>query len=82
MNGKGYVATGGTGGSGSLVWEYRPSTDRWEELANFEGSSRMNAVAFVINDKAFIATGQSSSYYFEDTWEFFPDEEENDYKYE
>ncbi len=82
MNGKGYLITGGTGSS-RLVWEYEPSTDRWEELANFEGSTRYDAVGFVINNRGFVATGMAgSSSFYDDVWEFFPDEEENDYKYE
>ena len=31
INGKGYIATGGQGTYGTIVWEYDPSTDLWDE---------------------------------------------------
>lgn len=79
MNGCGYLTTGGAGYAGNSTWEYNPITDFWEEKTNFEGSSRSDAVAFTINNKPYVTTGNSSGYYFDDVWTFYPDEEQNDY---
>ncbi|WP_221932485.1 galactose oxidase [Carboxylicivirga sp. M1479] len=78
INGLGYVSTGGAGAPGSLNWEYNPDSDVWEELSNFEGSPRYSAVAFVIDNEPFIATGNSAGYYFDDVWTFNPNEEQDD----
>jgi len=75
MNGKGYMATGGQGTATSIVWEYDPLTDLWEEKTAFEGTPRIDAVAFVIGSRAYITTGRSSSYYFDDIWAFEPGSE-------
>lgn len=78
MNGLGYITTGGQGYAGNTTWEYNPITDFWKEKSNFEGSSRSDAVAFKINNTPYVATGNSSGYYFDDVWTFYPDEEQND----
>ncbi|MBN2275308.1 MAG: galactose oxidase [Bacteroidales bacterium] len=72
LNGKGYVATGGEGSAGNIVWEYDPATDLWEKKTAFEGSGRADAIAFVAGNRAYVATGRSSSYYFDDIWAFDP----------
>ena len=79
VNGKGYLATGGQGVVGADVWEYDPVTDLWEKKTSFEGSSRVDAVAFSIGSRAYLTTGRSSSYYFDDLWAFDPDNEYNEY---
>ena len=53
-------------------WEYDPTGDTWVAKTAFEGSARQNAVSFVVNSKAYVATGRSSNYYFSDIWEFKP----------
>ncbi|WP_430817780.1 Kelch repeat-containing protein [Carboxylicivirga sp. RSCT41] len=78
INGLGYVTTGGPGAPGSLTWEYNPDIDEWEQRSNFEGSPRFDAVSFTINNRAFVATGNSSGYYFDDVWIFNPNEEQDD----
>ena len=78
MNGKGYIATGGEGTATTIVWEYDPATDLWEEKTAFEGTGRVDAVAFVIGNRAYVTTGRSSSYYFDDIWAFEPGSEYND----
>lgn len=78
-NGKGYVATGGQGTVGNNVWEYDPLTDLWQEKTNFEGASRLDAVAFTINNVSYVTTGRSSSYFFDDIWSFEPDKDYNEY---
>ena len=79
LSGKGYVATGGQGSAGIEVWEYDPVTDLWTKKTPFEGSARADAVAFCIGDRAYISTGRSSSYYFDDLWTFDPEAEYNSY---
>ncbi|MEL7586290.1 MAG: kelch repeat-containing protein [Prolixibacteraceae bacterium] len=75
VGGKGYIATGGRSTGGTDVWEYNPGTDLWIEKTGFEGASRQDAVALVVNDVAYIGTGRSSSYYFDDVWRFEPNAE-------
>ena len=74
LNGKGYLATGLSGAVTSTCYEYTPSSDSWEEVPYFEGTSRQDASAFSFDDKAFVLMGRSSSYYFDDVWEYRPDE--------
>jgi N-acetylneuraminic acid mutarotase len=80
--GKGYVALGQTisGSYRSNYWIYTPSTDLWSDndgdVTAFEGSTRVNAVCLTNGTKIFVATGNSgSSSFFDDTWEFAPNEE-------
>ncbi|MDV7186118.1 kelch repeat-containing protein [Lutibacter sp. TH_r2] len=78
LNGMGYITTGGAGGVNTNVWEYNPATDTWDDLPDYEGSARQDAIAFNFSDKAFVLMGKSGSYYFDDNWEFRPEEEENE----
>ncbi|KJD35752.1 galactose oxidase [Tamlana sedimentorum] len=78
LNGKGYLATGLQGAVSNECWEYDPSTDSWDEMPNFEGSSRQDASAFSFDSKAYVLMGRSGNYYFDDVWEFRPDELENE----
>ncbi len=78
INGKGYVVTGGAGTVGTTVWEYDPVSDLWEQKTSLEASSRIEAVAFSIGDLGYLATGRSSSYYFDDLWGFQPNAEQQD----
>jgi len=73
--GKGYVTTGGSGGTGNVTWEYDPSDDTWDEMTAFEGSSRGGAVSFSLNDTGYVLTGSSYS----DIWYFQPNAEQDDY---
>ncbi len=74
INGKGYLATGDRGTISSAVFEYTPSTDSWEQLGNFEGTSREGASSFSFGDSGFVFGGfLSSSSYFDDMFELFPD---------
>jgi len=80
LNGKGYFVTGESGGLTRENWEYDPLTDVWEEQPNYEGTARQDASAFTFANKAFVLMGRSGSYYFDDIWEYRPDEivEDND----
>lgn len=79
IDGKAYIATGEAGSLVKNTWEYNPITDRWKEKTAFEGTARSAAVAFAVKDRGFVLTGRSSSYYFDDMWEFKPNEEYNEY---
>lgn len=72
VSGKGYVATGGNGTTGTSVWEYDPSTDLWTNRTGIEASARMEAVGFALGTRGYITTGRSGSYYFDDMWGFEP----------
>lgn len=87
INGKGYLATGLSGAVTTNAWEYDPTTDTWDELPAFEGSSRQGAPAFTFtsgvesyegDDRAFVLLGRTSNFYFDDVWEFKPEELENE----
>jgi N-acetylneuraminic acid mutarotase len=78
LNGKAYVATGTMSSLKADTWEYDPTTDLWKEKTNFEGSARTDAVAFTTEaGRAFITTGKSTSYQFDDIWEFRPNDTYN-----
>ena len=78
MNGRGYVVSGLQGSVTPSVWEYNPLDDRWEEKTALEGAARRDAVAFTVGERGFVATGRSGSSYFDDIWEFRPNEEEDE----
>lgn len=79
INGQAYYTTGESGSLRNDTWEYNSIKDVWEEKTSFEGASRTNAVGFSFGDKGFLATGRSSSYRFDDLYEFFPFEEYEEY---
>lgn len=72
LNGKAYVGTGEKGGVTEDIWEYDPVYDIWEQKTSFEGTSRMDAVGFSIDNVGYLTTGRSASYYFDDIWAFDP----------
>jgi N-acetylneuraminic acid mutarotase len=75
MSGKAYIATGTIGSLKSDVWEYDPVTDLWSPKTNFEGSPRTDAVAFSTSSgRGYVLTGKSTSYQFDDIWEFKPND--------
>ncbi|MCU4177062.1 galactose oxidase [Marinilabiliaceae bacterium N1Y90] len=78
INGLGYLATGGPGYPNNHVWEYDPVLDLWEQRTSHEGSPRYEAVAFTIDNKPYVLTGRSSSYYMDDVWTFDPDATQDD----
>ena len=78
MSGKGYVCVGTRSGLDSEVWEYNPSLDAWEEMNGFEGAGREAAVGFTIGDRGYITTGRSSTYRYDDLWQFDPVAEDVD----
>ena len=78
LNGKAYVTTGTMSSLKADTWEYDPVQDLWNEKTNFEGSARTDAVAFTTEaGRAFVTTGKSTSYQFDDIWEFRPNDTYN-----
>ena len=57
------------------IYEYDPATDLWDDKTAFEGSARSLATAYVLDGRAFFGTGQNAGSYFDDIWEFKPNEE-------
>ena len=57
------------------VYEFDATTSMWDERTSFEGSPRSLAVAYVLEGRAFVATGQNASSRYDDVWEFKPNEE-------
>jgi len=79
INNKGYLITGGQNTAGSDVWEYDVVEDIWTKLVNFEGSARIEACGFVINNIGYLLTGRNGSNYFDDLWSFYPYDTYNEY---
>ena len=73
---KGYVATGGNGSAGVLVWEYDPVTDIWTQKTSLEASVRVDAIAFGFGTFGVVATGRSGSNYLDDAMGFNPNIEQ------
>lgn len=75
MGGFGYVGLGDYFGHLGDIWEYNPIDDEWTEktkLTDEAAASRTDAIAFAIDNRAFIVTGRNGSNRFDDLWEFMP----------
>lgn len=73
---KAYIV-GGVGSSGAVtksIYEFNVTTSIWEERTSFEGSARSLMVAYVLEGRAFLGTGQNASSRYDDVWEFKPNE--------
>ena len=75
--GLGYSSTSGNSQVSNDWYEYDPATDKWTSKSNFPGASRANAVAFVINGKAYVGLGTnydrvSKSDLYTDFYEYNP----------
>lgn len=80
-----YIATGTGPGSGK-VYEYRPKTDRWNEVNKLSSmmAQRVNAVGFSLNGYGYVLTGGTSAEYaaYQDMWSYTPgikSDDDNDY---
>ena len=69
---KGYVAVGENGAYTKKTWEYDFPTDLWVRKTPYERQQRIGAVSFSLLGRAFVATGQNSTYYFDDIDEWQP----------
>lgn len=59
INGKGYVGTGYDGTNYLKdFWEYDPKANTWTQVADYPGDSCRYAVAFVIDNIAYVGTGE------------------------
>ncbi len=60
----------------NTLWEYDPQMDRWTAVCEFPGRWRIEPMAFVVNHKAYIGSGEiwdnSNERYEHDIWEFDP----------
>ncbi len=54
------------------IWEYDPTTNSWTQKASFPGTPRDGAVAFCIEDTAYVGTGRSADKFLNDFWKFVP----------
>lgn len=77
IDGRAYLAGGKSGSILSTVWEYTPEVDLWTQKTSLEGSAREGSCSFTLKNRGFIFCGRSSSYVFDDVWEFKPWDEEN-----
>ncbi|WP_321298239.1 hypothetical protein [Marinifilum fragile] len=80
IDAKAYIATGRKSGLSREVWEYDPTLDSWKQKTSLENeiASREDAVAFSLNNRGFISTGTDTNSFFDDTWEFNPNMNQND----
>lgn len=79
MDGFAYLTCGEMRGNlHNDTWKYNPADDLWEKVAKFKGALRTEAVSFYNNKKAFVATGKSGTYRFDDIWTFNPYEYDKD----
>jgi len=78
IDGIAYITCGEQSGVRGDTWKYYPSTDLWEQVHDFKGTTRTVAVSFSNGTRGFIATGKSSTYRFDDIWELHPTEYDPD----
>jgi N-acetylneuraminic acid mutarotase len=55
-------------------WSYHIFTLEWTALADFPGGARQYASAFALNDRVYVTTGVGNGIYYNDLWEYNPDE--------
>lgn len=87
INGRGYLCCGSAGNAKSDVWEYIPFVGRdnmgvWTEVCSFEGSQRFACQGFSVNGVGYVGTGMigagtSQDQFYDDIWEFRPQEDYN-----
>lgn len=70
-----FITCGESGSLRSDTWEYLPDSDLWESATAFEGTTRTAAVTIATSSRAFVLTGRSGTYRFDDMWEYLPDQE-------
>jgi N-acetylneuraminic acid mutarotase len=75
VNGKGYIGCGFDGNYLKDIWEYTPGTTVadpgvWVHKASVGGSKRSAAMAFVVNNNAYIMGGNNNGEIQQDLWEY------------
>ncbi|MEO6289839.1 MAG: kelch repeat-containing protein [Ginsengibacter sp.] len=78
LNNKAYLTCGSHSGIIGTTWEYNIDADTWNQKTSFEGAAREGTLGFSIDGRGFIVSGNNSSYYFDDLWEFSPDADQDD----
>ncbi|WP_126974068.1 Kelch repeat-containing protein [Gynurincola endophyticus] len=73
-----YLVGGESGSLISAVWAYNPETDLWIQKTSFEGTSRVGAIGFNVNNRGFLITGRNGTLHFDNGYEFFPYDEVNE----
>ena len=74
----GYVGLGKSDSGSSAVryndfYRYDPATNEWSTITPFGGTGRNNAIAFTIDGKAYVGTGEDAHRaYTDDIWEYDP----------
>lgn len=58
----------------TTTWEYDSNTDLWTQYNSFGGSAREGAVGFSLGNKAFLTTGRNGSLFFDDCYEWRPND--------
>src|SRR5690606_20644854 len=66
-----YLCTG-TWQKKKEVWEYTPSTDTWVRKADFKGGGRENAIAFIVDGRAYLGSGTTDGGGTNDLWMYNP----------
>ncbi len=71
---KGYICLGQGDNTNFLndVWEYDPLLDVWSQKADYLGSARRGAVAFVIDNTAYVGTGEDATGLRKDFFKYDP----------
>jgi N-acetylneuraminic acid mutarotase len=69
---RGYIVGGisSRGLADKTVYEFDSNTFAWRQQASFGGAPRSSAIAFVLDDRAFIGAGQNSTLTNDDVMEF------------
>lgn len=65
INGKAYIFGGLTpsnGNGNNQLWQYDPQSDQWTVKTPMPAEKRYNSIAFVHNDKVYIAGGHTNGY--------------------
>ena len=75
MNNLGYVVCGD---NTTTIWQYNTVTDLWTQKTSLEASGRIDAIGFSINNRGYVMLGRAGSSYFDDLWEFKPNDEQVD----
>jgi N-acetylneuraminic acid mutarotase len=74
INDTAYLATGNFNGIIGTTWAYDIGNDQWFQKTSFEGTARESAIGFSVNNHGYIATGDNGSNYYDDVWQWFPDD--------
>jgi len=72
VNSMGYIATGQSPQYQNSIYQYDPVGLTWTKMTPFEGAPRSQAVAFVLDGRAYLGTGGNGSLRFDDMEEFQP----------